>query len=188
MGPDHLPRAFMRVPTRPDRSEAIDYFFTYIDQVPAGEICSILAQQRTDILPRLQRISDEQSLHRYGPKKWSIREVVHHMSDCERLFVFRAMWFARGFETPLPSFDQNVAVEAARANDRSWSDLIPEFDHVRLSTLDFFAGIPAEAWDRRGIASGGPFSVRALAYITAGHVEHHMRILRERYLPQLAYG
>jgi hypothetical protein len=98
------------------------------------------------------------------------------------MFVFRAFWFARGLDAPLPSFDQDVAVAAAGSEARTWSSLIDEFQAVRGSTLSFFQTLPAEAWSRRGIASGSPFTVRALAFITAGHVTHHMRIVRERYL------
>ena len=167
----------------PDRTEAAEYYFTYIDQVPQGDICSLLEAQGRDTLEFLNRISDQASGHRYAPDKWSIREVVGHLSDTERLFVFRAFWFARGFDTPLPSFDQQVAVAAAQADDRAWSDLREEFRAVRAATLAFFRSLPAGAWDRRGIASDKPFSVRALAYIAAGHLIHHTRILRERYLP-----
>jgi hypothetical protein len=127
-------------------------------------------------------VSEEQSLHRYAPDKWSIRQVLGHLNDTERLFVFRALWFARGFDTPLPSFDQNVAMRASGADQRSWASHVEEFRAVRSSTLTFFDQLPADAWQRRGIASDNPFTVRALAFIAAGHVAHHIRILRERYL------
>jgi len=104
------------------------------------------------------------------------------MSDTERVFVFRAFWFAPGFDGPLPSFDQNVAVPAAKADQRSWSSHIKEFQAVRAGTLAFFGDLPGEAWTRRGVASGHPVTVRALAHIAAGHVAHHLKILRERYL------
>src|SRR5918996_179450 len=94
--------------TAPDRNEAAEYYFTYIDQVPAGDICAILEAQSTETLAILSGIADEHSLHRYAPEKWSIRQVVSHVNDTERLFVFRALWFARGFDSPLPSFDQNT--------------------------------------------------------------------------------
>lgn len=168
--------------TAPDRTEAADYYFTYIDQVGAGDICEILDAQLPETLALLRGISDERSLHRYAAGKWSIREVVGHLNDTERLFVFRAFWFARGFDTPLPSFDQNVAVAAAGSDDRSWTGLIDEFRAVRTATLSFFGNLPADAWSRRGVASGNPFTVRALAYIGAGHVTHHAAILRARYL------
>ena len=166
---------------RPDRTEAADYYFTYIDQVPDGDICEILRAQSAGVLNLFELISEDQSLHRYAPDKWSIREVLSHLNDGERLFVFRAFWFARGFDTPLPSFDQNVAVATAGANERSWRSHVEEFRAVREATMTFFQTLPDDAWGRRGIASDNPFSVRALAYITAGHVAHHIRILRDAY-------
>jgi hypothetical protein len=168
--------------TIPDRSEAAEYYFTYIDQVPAGDICEILRAQLPETLALLRAIPDEQSLHRYAADKWSIRELVGHVNDTERLFVSRAFWFARGFDSPLPSFDQNVAVSGAGSDERSWSSHIEEFSTVRAATLTFFDNLPAQAWEHRGIASGNPFSVRALAYIAAGHLTHHTKVLRQRYL------
>ena len=168
--------------TAPDRTEAAEYYFTYIDQVPGGDICDILRAQMPETVTLLNGISEEQSLHRYAPEKWSIRQVVSHLNDTERLFVFRALWFARGFDSPLPSFDQNIAIATAGADDRPWSSHVEEFRAVRSATVAFFQDLPADAWSRRGIASGNPFTVRALAYISAGHVAHHLKILRERYL------
>ena len=165
-----------------DRSEAADYYFTYIDQVGEGDICRILEAQFPETLSFLRSISDAKSLHRYAPDKWTIREVVSHLNDTERLFVSRAFWFARGFESPLPSFDQNQAIVTAGANDRSWNSHLEEFRAVRAASLSFFQNLPEAAWSRRGVASDNPFSVRALAYIAAGHVTHHVRLLRERYI------
>lgn len=173
---------------RPDRTEAAEYYFTYIDRVPEGDICETLERQRTETLTMLRGVSDEQSLHRYAPDKWSIREVFGHLNDTERLFSFRALWFARGFDSPLPSFDQSVAVSASGADERPWASHIDEFSAVRLATLAFFRHLPSEAWDRRGTASGNPFSVRALAWLAAGHETHHTSILRERYLGQASAG
>jgi uncharacterized damage-inducible protein DinB len=166
----------------PDRTEAAEYYFTYIDQVPAGDICGILRAQLPETIALFETISDEQSLYRYAADKWSIRELVGHVNDCERLFASRAFWFARGFDSPLPSFDQNVAVAAAEADQHRWNSHIEDFRAVREATLTFFETLPADAWGRRGIASGNPFTVRALAYIAAGHVTHHSAILRTRYL------
>jgi hypothetical protein len=170
------------VTAAPDRTEAAEYYFTYIQQVPEGDICAILEEQGESTLSLLSRISEEASLARYAPDKWSIREVVSHLNDTERLFVSRAFWFGRGFDTPLPSFDQNVAIAMAEADARPWRAHLEEFRNVRAATLSFLKNLPAEAWARRGIASGNPFTVRALAYIAAGHVTHHVRILKERYL------
>jgi hypothetical protein len=168
--------------TRPERSEAADYYSLYIDQVAGADVCATLEAQGAETLAALRGISDEQSRHRYAPGKWSIREVLGHVNDTERLFVFRAFWFARGFDEPLPSFDQQIAAAASGADERSWATHLDEFASLRPATLTFFRNLPADAWSRRGIASGKPFTVRALAFITAGHVAHHMRILRERYL------
>jgi hypothetical protein len=167
---------------RPDRTETADYYFTYIDQVPAGDILGILRDQLAGALALFAGVSEEQSLFRYAPDKWSVRQVLGHLNDTERLFVSRAFWFARGFETPLPSFDQNVAMCMSGAHERSWASHVGEFRAVRAATLAFFEELPADAWLRRGVASDNPFTVRALACIAAGHVAHHTRILRERYL------
>ena len=171
---------------RPDRSEASEYYFHYIDQVPPGEICGILRAQRDAAGALFRGIEARQSDRRYAEDKWTLREVVGHLADTERLFLMRAFWFARGFETPLPSFDQNTAIATGGFDARDWSDLIDEFSAARDSSVAFFAGLPAAAWDRGGVASDNPFSVRALAWLMAGHVEHHARIVRERYLPALA--
>jgi hypothetical protein len=168
--------------TRPDRTEAAAYYFTYIDQVPDGDICDLLSAQVADVAALTRGITESQSLGRYAPDKWSIRDVMNHLTDCEHLFVSRAFWFARGFESPLPSFDPGVAAGAAEANRRSWADLVAEFEAVRGATIGFFRSLPPAAWDRRGIASDSPFTVRALAYMCVGHVMHHAVILRDRYL------
>lgn len=166
----------------PDRTEAAEYYFTYIDKVGSGDICEILRAQKPETLALLQSIDEDQSLYRYAPDKWSIREVVSHLNDTERVFVFRALWFARGFDSPLPSFDQEIAVAEAAADERSWKSHVEEFAAIREATLAFFENLPAHEWTRRGIASGNPFTVRALAYIAAGHVTHHSGVLRTRYL------
>jgi len=166
----------------PDRTEAVEYYFTYIDQVPPGDICRTLAAQSAETLTLLRAIPEQRSLHRYAPEKWSIRQLVSHVNDAERMFGFRAFWFARAFDTPLPNFDQDVAASVAAADARSWSSHVQEFQAIRGATLALFDNLPEQAWQRRGVASGNSFSVRALAFITAGHVTHHMRVLRERYL------
>lgn len=168
--------------SRPDRTEAAEYYFRYIDLVPEGDVCEMLETQAHELTRLLSGISETHSLHRYAPGKWSVREMVSHLLDAERLFVFRAMWIARGHDAPLPSFDQDVAAAAAKADARSWSGLVEEFRALRASSASFFRTLPADAWERRGIASDNPVTVRALAYIVVGHVSHHMRVLQERYL------
>jgi hypothetical protein len=167
----------------PERNEAPEYYYTYIDQVPAGDILRTLRTQGQDALSLLQGISDEGSLFRYAPDKWSIREVLSHLTDTERVFAFRSLWFARELAGALPSFDQNIAIAGACANERAWVTHVEEFRAIRAATLTLFEHLPGQAWMRRGVPSGGSFTVRAMAYITVGHVTHHISILRERYLP-----
>jgi len=167
---------------RPEPSEAKPYYFTYIDRIESSDIIDVLKTQSEETLAPLGSISEDKSLYRYAPDKWSIREVLNHVSDSERIFLSRALWFARGFVTPLPEYDQNICVPAARADEVSWSSHLDEFRAVRLATIAFFRNLPEDAWMRTGVASGNPFTVRALAYIIAGHVTHHMGILQERYL------
>ena len=167
---------------RPARDEAAEYYFKYIDLVPAGDICAILEAQRTETLAFLRSIPAERASHRYAPDKWSVSGVLAHVNDCERLFALRAFWFARGFDSPLPSFDQEVAARNDGADTRSLASHVDEFDVLRRASLDLLRFLPEEAWLRRGIASDNPFTVRALAFIAAGHVIHHRRILTDRYL------
>jgi len=168
--------------TRPQTTEAAPYYFKYIDLIPGEDIVPAIESQMGETLQFLEGISEEQSLHSYAPGKWTIREVLNHVNDGERLFLSRAFWFARGFQDALPSFDQDVAVQMAHANDTSWAQLLEEFKNVRLATISFFNNLPAEAWRRTGVASENPVTVRALAYIIAGHVAHHRGVLQEKYL------
>jgi uncharacterized damage-inducible protein DinB len=168
--------------TRPQPTEAAEYYSRYIDLITSDDIVPVFENQMSEMLQFLSGISEEQSLHSYAPGKWTIREVLNHVNDGERVFAARAFWFARGFTDALPSFEQDIAVQAAQANNTSWADLVEEFKIVRLGTISFFKSMPEEAWDRTGIASDNPVSVRALAYIIAGHVAHHIGVLREKYL------
>lgn len=168
--------------TRPQTTEAASYYFEYIDLITSDDIVSVIESQMGQTLQFLEGISDEKSLSSYAPGKWTIRQVLNHVNDGERLFLGRAFWFARGFQDPLPSFEQDLAVEAAGANQTPWSELVDEFRTVRLSSISFFKNLPADAWARMGVASDSPMSVNAIAYIIAGHVAHHTNVLRERYL------
>ena len=167
---------------RPERSEAAPYYFRYIDLVPEGDVLARLEAQLDETMAFLGDISEEKSLHRYAPEKWSIRQVLSHVTDGERLFLFRAFWFARGLDIALPSYDEDAAAVAAEADRFSWASHVEDFRATRLSTLTFFRNLPPAAWMARGVANDNPFTVRALAYILAGHVAHHAAVLRERYL------
>jgi hypothetical protein len=168
--------------TTPERHEAPEYYFRYINLVPQADIRLTLTAQLPDIVMLLESISEDKWQYGYAPDKWSVRQVVAHLNDTERLFAFRALWFARGFSESLPSFDQNVAAAHNPADERPWRSLVEEFREIRASTLTFFRYLPPDAWMRRGLASGYEFTVRAVAYIIAGHLIHHANILRERYL------
>lgn len=161
--------------------EAPDYYYTYINHVPDGDIVGILEAQLEAAAAGFARISEAQSLHRYAPEKWSIRESLAHVNDTERLFTFRAFWFARGLDAPLPSFDQDIAMRHISADARSWASHVAEFRDVRRATVNLFTHFSPEAWARRGQASGNTFTVRALAYITGGHLLHHLAVLRDKY-------
>jgi hypothetical protein len=167
---------------RPQSTEVAPYYFTYINQVTGDDPIAAIENQLAESQALFAKISEEKSLHRYAPDKWSIRQVLNHITDTERAFAFRALWFARGFDSPLPSYDQNVAATGADADRISWAAHVEEFRRVRLSTISLFKNMPSHAWTRSGIASGNPFTVRALAYIIPGHVAHHIALLRERYL------
>jgi len=167
---------------RPQPNEAASYYSIYIDRVPSDDVVEVLATQLQETVDFLSEISEDQSLHRYAPDKWSMRELLGHVNDTERVFMFRALWFARGFQDPLPSFDQEIGFKAAESDKVSWASHVDEFRAIRSATLAFLRNLPSDAWLRSGIASDNSVTVRALAYIVAGHVSHHLAILRERYL------
>lgn len=168
--------------TRPQSTEAADYYFKYIDLITSDEVVPAIKEQLHQTVQFLEGISEEQSLKSYAPGKWTIREVLNHVNDGERLFLWRAFWFARGFQDALPSFDQDIAVQHAHANETSWAQLVEEFKIVRAGTISLIETLPEEAWSRTGIASDNPVTVRALIYIIGGHVAHHVNVLREKYL------
>jgi hypothetical protein len=167
---------------RPQSSEAAAFYFTYIDKVSGEDALATIESQLPQTVTFLSGISEEKSLHRYAPEKWSLRQLLNHVTDTERAFAFRVLWFARGFDSPLASFDQNIAAAGAEADRISWAEHVEEFRRVRLSTISLFRHMPPEGWSRSGIASDNRVTVRALAFIIAGHVEHHLGVVRERYL------
>jgi DinB family protein len=170
------------MPGRPGRSEAAPYYFRYIDLVAGEDVLPRLEAQLDETLAFLPTISEEKSLHRYAPDKWSIREVLGHVNDAERVFLFRAFWFARGFDSPLPSYDEKYGAATSEADRFPWASHVEDFRAARGATLTFFRNLPPEAWSRRGVASDNSFTVRSLAYILAGHVAHHTGVLKQRYL------
>lgn len=141
-----------------------------------------LAEQLEEVVSLLDALEPATRLHRYAPDKWSIQELLGHITDTERIFAYRLLRVARGDETPLPGFDENAYVVSAEAEKCEWGGLVEEFACVRRSSVSLLANLPEAAWTRVGTTSNHPTSVRALAYIMIGHVEHHIAVLRERYL------
>jgi hypothetical protein len=154
----------------------------YIGHVPAGsDILDLLARQGQETPARLRAVPESRWGHRYAPGKWSVREVVVHLTDVERIMAYRALRTARGDATPLPGFDENTYVPLSGAEAQPLTTLVGDWEDVRRATLSLYRRLPADAWTRRGTASGFPVTVRALAWIIAGHERHHLGVLAERY-------
>jgi hypothetical protein len=167
---------------RPGESDAASFYFTYINKVSGADPVGVIETQLDEAMALFAGISEESSLHRYAAEKWSIRQLLNHVTDTERAFAFRVLWFGRGYDTPLPGFDQDIAAAGAEADSISWAAHVEEFRRVRLSTISLFRNLPAAGWTRGGVASEKFVSLRGLAYIIPGHAAHHLGILRERYL------
>src|SRR5215207_7423989 len=166
---------------RPETTEYAPFYHGYIQSVPEGDVVELLRTGGRELLDAIGRIPEERGGHRYGPDKWTIREVAGHLIDAERIFTYRALRIARRDQTLLPGFDENEYVRTAGSDQRALADLTRELAAVRESTVLLFESFPDEVWARMGNANGKPMSVRALAYVVAGHPMHHLRLLRERY-------
>jgi len=167
---------------RPEPDEFFEYYDRYIAQVPDGNLISLLREQAVETVTMLQDLTPQQANYAYAPGKWTVKEVIGHISDAERIFAYRALRISRRDETPLASFDENAYVKNANFGSRSLPDLLEEFQVVRASSIHLAKSMDAETLALRGSASGHPISVRALFYIIAGHERHHAGLLRERYL------
>lgn len=172
----------MSATPRPAATEYAGWYAGYVGLVPDGDVVTTLRDQGRTLCDTLAGVPESRGGHRYAEGKWSIREVVGHVIDAERIFAYRALRIARGDATPLASFDENAYTAAAGSDTRPLADLVDELRAVREATVRLFASLPAEAWSRTGVASDQPVSVRALAFITAGHAMHHGQVLAARYL------
>ncbi len=164
--------------SRPDRSEYAEFYKNYIARVPDGNVLDFLARQPGDYRQLLVGISEEAAAAEPAPGKWSIKEVLGHICDAERVMSYRALRFGRGDEKELQGFEQDDYVRAANSNSRSLEDLLTEFESVRKATIALFGSLPTGAEMRRGVANGNPVTVRALAYIAGGHAQHHYEGLK----------
>ena len=166
---------------RPGADESAPFYHGYIDKVPGEQIGEYLALQLREVERLLGPLDDSAARFRYAPAKWSVKEVLGHLCDVERIFGYRLLRIARADATPLPGFDEDAYVPPAEFDARPLSGLLHEFQAVRASTIALVEGLPPGAWERRGQASGKGISTRAIAYIMGGHVTHHLAVLRERY-------
>ena len=169
---------------RPTADEHVEYYSRYISKVPDGDLIAMLRDQIVETVGLLHGLSDEQANYAYAPGKWTIKEVVGHIADAERVFQYRALTFARSPGTSLPGFDENAWVPAGEFGRRALADLLDELQVVRASTVHLARQFDEEMLKRRGSANGNDISVRALLYIIAGHERHHVALFRERYLKQ----
>ena len=167
---------------KPSPSEHEAYYSLYIDQVPEGDVLETLGTQIETTLDLLASVSPELEEHRYAPDKWSVREVVGHVIDAERVFAYRAFTFGRSDAAPIPGMEQNEYAAASNAAVRPLAELAAELAVVRRSTLALFRGLPDDAWSRAGVASGFSFTVRCFPFLIAGHEIHHRKGLIENYL------
>jgi uncharacterized damage-inducible protein DinB len=169
----------LRIP-KPQPDEHVEYYARYIRLVGDDALAALRAQSAST--PRLlSGLSEAQAMHRYAPGKWSVKEVVGHITDGERVFSYRALRIARKDPTPMPGFDENAWVPAANFDRRSMHDLVAGYEAVRAATVALLSSFDDETLTRRGIANNQEVSVRALAHIMAGHELHHVALLRERY-------
>jgi hypothetical protein len=166
---------------RPEPDEIPSHYVGYIKRVPEADPVMVCAAQIEETAALVRGLSDAEALYRYGHGKWSIKEVVGHLADVERIMAYRALRIARGDTTPLPGFDENAYVPVAKFDARSLADVVGELRTARAATLALFRTFDADAWRRRGTASGKPVSVRAIAFMIPGHERHHVDILRTRY-------
>lgn len=167
---------------RPGQEEYKPYYERYIGLVPEGDIIKILKKQIKEFENLCKSISPKKSLYSYAPGKWTVREVIGHIIDTERVMAYRALSFARNGHNDLPGFDQDEFARSSNYNDIRFKDIIEEFNAVRTASIYFFEGLSEEAAERSGVANNNPVTVRALAYIMAGHVIHHIKVIKEKYL------
>jgi len=170
---------------RPQPTEYPEYYANYISKVLGSDILSVLESQRLQMLQLFAGRSEQYGSFRYAAGKWTVKEVLGHITDTERIFAYRALRFARGDKTPLPGFEQNDYVRSGAFSERSLAGLAEEFGAVRGASIALFRSFNNEAWTRRGMADQKEVTVHALAFIIAGHQMHHRIILEERYFPAI---
>jgi hypothetical protein len=167
---------------RPLPEEFASYYAAYIGKVPGNNVIDALRQQKARFLGLVKAIPEEKGDFAYAPGKWTIKELIGHVLDTERIFAYRALRISRGDKVNLPGFEQDDYVPAGRFAKRSLGSLVAEYESVRNASLSLAESFDSQAWLELGSASNSPFSVRALVYIIAGHELHHLKVLQEKYL------
>lgn len=170
---------------RPETGESAPYYEKYIALVPTDDLANFLETQGAQTAQLLAARTETEGNFRYAADKWSVKQVLGHLADTERIFTYRALRIARGDRTPIEGFEQDDYVKAGGFNERSLASLLREFRDVRGATLALFRSLSDSVWLQRGTANKNEISVRALAFITAGHELHHVKILAERYFPAI---
>jgi DinB family protein len=170
---------------RPEATEFAEYYTGYIAKVPGTDLLRVLESERLQMQQLFAGRTERDGNFRYAPGKWTVKEILGHITDAERIFTYRALRIARGDQTPLPGFEQDDFVKNGGFAGRTLGDLVEDFGAVRSSSIALFRSFGEEAWSRRGVASQKEVTVRALGFMTAGHQIHHRAILEERYFPAI---
>ena len=167
---------------RPDLTRVPDYYHNYINQAEGDDLTDVLKKQTRSFEQFLEEIPKSKRKYRYAEDKWTIKEVLQHIIDAERVFAYRALCFARKDATPLPSFAENNYADNSKADQRKWKDIVNEFRSVRQSTEDLFCSFDDEQLETSGTASGKSNYVMGIGFIIAGHANHHIKVIKEKYL------
>lgn len=170
---------------RPELGEYDPYYQQYLDLVPDGNVLELLEGQLADTLAAVKGLSDEQARYRYAVGKWSVKEVLGHLADVERVMSYRAFRFSRADQTALAGFEENDYIASANYDERPLESVVAEFSQARAASVDFFRSVTPAMVTRRGVANEAEVTVRALAWILVGHERHHLEVLRERYLGEV---
>lgn len=169
-------------PMRPDLSRIASFYHKYINQVSQDDVVPALLEQGNDFISLMQSIPADKHDHAYAPGKWTLKEVFQHVIDAERIFIYRSLCVARKEAQSLPGFEENDYAANSRAASRLWEDLLEEFRLVRKSAEYLFNSFDEEQLQATGLANNNPMNVRAVGFVIAGHCQHHLTIIRERYL------
>lgn len=171
--------------SRPQPGEYAEGYAPYLAAAPEGDPLALLQAQMGEVTALFAGLSETQGAHRYAPGKWSLKDLIQHLSDAERIFAYRCLRIGRGDLTPLPGFEEEAYAAAARADEHPMPDLLADFRAARAASVALFRSLPDAAWNQQGITNGRALTARCIPYICLGHAAHHLGVIRERYLPGL---